>query len=297
MFHEYMYIRIQRSFYCFSSGVQSPGWHQRGLTKRKLNVHKWDTHSVHSDWEDSLIEIEEDWNDGALTGSHSVDDERQSMEQLYVPPPPDTHTSFSVRSVSTAEMRPPPTAGSAKSARSPSSAGLTNTLYPDTGLSFSSDPSSTTPVDTHIPHSSGLVVSTNLDTHSSSTADRDCPVPQDVRPPSPSTTSSDSSGVYSDASLNSFSSTESSLSTADKSIQDNAVSEQSAELNLAQQDWRQEREELIERDEELKRLLEMPRHDMKKMINLRQEKEKLERKIRYSVIVCLIFGIGFLWFP
>ena len=297
MFHEYMYIRIQSSFYCFSSGVQSPGWHQPGLAERKLDVHKWDTHSVHSDWEDSLIEIEEDWSDSAPTESHSFDHERQSMEQLYVPPPPDIHASFSVKSTSTTEVRPPSAAGSANSARSPSSAGLTNTLYPDTGLSFSSYPSSTTPVDIHFPHSAGLVVGTNLDIHSGPIADRECPMPQDVRPPSPSTTSSDSSGVYSDASVNGLSSTESSLSTADKSIQDGAVSEQSAEHTSAQQDWRQEREELIERDEELKRLLEMPRQDMRKMINLRQEKEKLERKIRYSAVECLIFGNCFLWFP
>lgn len=41
-----------------------------------------------------------------------------------------------------------------------------------------------------------------------------------------------------------------------------------------------EREELIEKDEELKRILEMPRKEMKKILSLRQEKEKLERKIR-----------------
>ena len=253
----------------------------------------WDTHSVHSDWEDSLIEIEEDWRDGALTGSHSVDHERQSVEQLYVPPPPDIHASFPIKSASTAEIRPPSAAGSANSAHSSSS---TNTLYPDRGLSYSSNPSSNTTADSHFHHSANLVVGTNLNIHSSSTADRECHVHQHVRPPSPSTTSSDSSGVFSDASVNSLSSTESSLSTADKSIQDGAASEQSAELNSTQQDWRQEREELIARDEELKRLLVMPRQDMRKMINLRQEKEKLERKIRYSAIACLIFGICFLWF-
>ena len=42
-----------------------------------------------------------------------------------------------------------------------------------------------------------------------------------------------------------------------------------------------EREELIEKDEELKRILEMPRKEMKNILSLRQEKEKLERKIRY----------------
>ena len=41
-----------------------------------------------------------------------------------------------------------------------------------------------------------------------------------------------------------------------------------------------EREELVEKDEELKRILEMPRKEMKKILSLRQEKEKLERKIR-----------------
>ena len=48
-----------------------------------------------------------------------------------------------------------------------------------------------------------------------------------------------------------------------------------------------EREELIEKDEELKRILEMPRKEMKKILSLRQEKEKLERKIRYlKCFVC-----------
>jgi len=46
------------------------------------------------------------------------------------------------------------------------------------------------------------------------------------------------------------------------------------------QDWSQEKRQLIQKDEELKRILDMPRAEMMKMISLRQEKEKLERKIR-----------------
>ena len=46
------------------------------------------------------------------------------------------------------------------------------------------------------------------------------------------------------------------------------------------QDWWKEKKELIQKDEELKRILDMPGSEMRKMISLRQEKEKLERRIR-----------------
>lgn len=72
------------------------------------------------------------------------------------------------------------------------------------------------------------------------------------------------------------------LDREDKFLQDKRVVQHSVEKESAEQkDWMQERNELLEKDEELKRILDMPRSEMMKIISLRQEKEKLERKIRY----------------
>lgn len=72
------------------------------------------------------------------------------------------------------------------------------------------------------------------------------------------------------------------LNGGEKILQDKKLD---TENELAEQedsrDWWQAKEELIQKDEELKRILDMPRSEMMKMISLRQEKEKLERKIRY----------------
>lgn len=69
-----------------------------------------------------------------------------------------------------------------------------------------------------------------------------------------------------------------------KTLQDIRLAQNSLEKELAEQegsqDWTQAKKELIQKDEELKRILDMPRSEMKKMISLRQEKDKLERKIR-----------------
>lgn len=66
--------------------------------------------------------------------------------------------------------------------------------------------------------------------------------------------------------------------------QDKISAQKSLERELVEkedaQDWWQEKMELIQKDEELKRILEMPRSEILKMISLKQEKEKLERKIR-----------------
>jgi len=74
------------------------------------------------------------------------------------------------------------------------------------------------------------------------------------------------------------------LSREQKILQDKQLAQSCLEKELVDQkdaeDWWQEKRELIEKDEELKRILDMPRAEMMKMISLRQEKEKLERKIR-----------------
>jgi len=74
------------------------------------------------------------------------------------------------------------------------------------------------------------------------------------------------------------------LSREQKILQDKQLTQSCLEKELVDQkdaeDWWQEKGELIEKDEELKRILDMPRAEMMKMISLRQEKEKLERKIR-----------------
>ena len=268
--------------FCFiiiiSAAVQNSGWNKPELTERKLDMHQWDTHSVHSDWEDNLLEIEEDWSD---TGSQAVVNWRQSKDQLYVPPPPETvRPSSSAGSASSAEIRPSPAAGSVNSLRTSPIAGLTNISYPDTCFSSSPFSSSALPDITPEHYLARSVGSTNLDVLSHSTAEPESHALSDVRPPSPSTTGSDSSGVYSDASLNSLLVTETLLNREDKPFQDSAILPQSVEINSVEQDWRQEREELIQKDEELKRILEMPKEEMKKMISLKQQKEKLERKIR-----------------
>ena len=72
------------------------------------------------------------------------------------------------------------------------------------------------------------------------------------------------------------------FSREEKSLQDRGVLQHPVESNTLEEDWWQERAELIQKDDELKRILEMPRQELRKMISLRQEKEKLERKIRYK---------------
>ncbi|KAJ7385299.1 hypothetical protein OS493_016373 [Desmophyllum pertusum] len=64
------------------------------------------------------------------------------------------------------------------------------------------------------------------------------------------------------------------LDREDKFLQDKRVVQHSVEKEPTEQ------KDLLEKDEELKRILDMPRSEMMKMISLRQEKEKLERKIR-----------------
>ena len=229
------------------------------------------------------METQDDWNDVTpVTGSHTL---RQSWDQLYVPPPPNA--------------RPPSETGSVNSMLSDeglsSPAGLTSRAYPDIDQSLLAvQTNGSSPVIVP-PYLESSINSPNLDIHSQPESH----APIEMRPPSPSTTGSDSSGVYSDTSLNSLSSAETALNAEDKLLQESVVivSHQTLELNSARQDWRQEREELIQKDNELKRILDMPRQEMKKMISLRKEKERLERQIRYKkscLVISVVLPLG--WF-
>ena len=74
------------------------------------------------------------------------------------------------------------------------------------------------------------------------------------------------------------------LTKKEKTLQGKISAQKSLDKELVEQegaqDWWQEKMELIQKDEELQRILDMPRAEMMKMISLKQEKEKLERKIR-----------------
>ena len=74
------------------------------------------------------------------------------------------------------------------------------------------------------------------------------------------------------------------LSREEKIYQDKQIAQRCLEKELVDQkdvqDWWQEKKELTQKDEELKRILDMSRSEMMNMISLRHEKEKLERKIR-----------------
>ena len=194
-----------------STATQSPGWHRPGLPERTLDEHQSDTHSELSDWEDSLLQIEEDWNEVTpVASSHTAVNGRQSREELYAPPSPDIHLSSVVGP--THSPSHPSTAGSVSSVpldkRTSSSPGQASRSYPDILpiSSSSAHPDMEHPYSVRPPLSSA-----NLNMHQRSTGEPESRVPNDVRPPSPSTTGSDSSGVYSDTSINSLSSAESTL--------------------------------------------------------------------------------------
>lgn len=244
----------------FSSAGQQPS-----LIKRKLESHQWETLSVHSDWEDNLIEIK-DRNDLSPAGSHSELSGRQSREQLYVPPPPDSNFElFSPSRSNNTELSAP--------------TGAISRLYQDASLSSRSSISE--PCEFELPRSANLASDTNRDAYPIAPAEGEYSVLRNLaRPPSPSATSSDTSGIYSDASVNSLSSTESVMNIESLPQQNVLAPQQYVDDISTRQDWRKQREELVQRDEELQRILEMPRKEMKKMLSLRQEKEKLERKIR-----------------
>lgn len=243
----------------------------RLVEERKPESLQWETHSVHSDWEEHLIEIK-DRDDVSPAGSCLNMSGRQSMEQLYVPPPPQMHTSYT--------NIEPWSSSSSKSIDFSESPGATCGLHHDG--SHSSRFSNSELCELELPPSAGLASGTNLDVRSVCSAETKLSVFSNlVCPRSPSATSSDTSGVCSDTSVSSLTSTGSFVNKEDQSYsQENVLApQQSVDGASSLQDYK-EREELVQKDEELKRILEMPRKEMKKILSLRQEKEKLERKIR-----------------
>lgn len=244
----------------------------RLVEDRKAESHQWDTHSVHSDWEEHLIEIK-DRDVVSPAGSCLNMSGRQSMEQLYVPPPPQMHTSFT--------NTEPWSSSSSKSIDFSESHGATSGLH--RGASHSSRFFNSELCELELAPSAGLASGSNLDGHSVCSAETKFSVFSNlVHPPSPPATGSDTSGVSSDTSVSSLASTGSFVNVEDQSAsQENILaSQRSVDGASTLQGNNKEREELVEKDEELKRILEMPRKEMKKILSLRQEKEKLERKIR-----------------
>lgn len=204
-----------------------------------MDLHHADNQSVHSDWEDSLIETEPHWIETVpVPGAHTSGSGRQSLDNLYVPPPPEVHPSSLLGLPSTVPLgtRSPSVASSASSES-------LNVRTPFSGVSVSS-------------------------------------LPQDRRTPS----SSGSESSDSHAAVKALQSALHELSATESECTSNGEQQNSVEKErLKQEDpqgWRQQREELIQKEKELKRTLEMPRSEVMKMLSLEQEKEKLERKIR-----------------
>ena len=245
--------------------------------KKRLDHYSVEVQSDHSDWEENLLEV--DWMEAtSLTGDCKGVLEKQSQDHLYMPPPPKITDSSAVLPSS---GLPSPVA-SASSVPS-SSTGLSSMPI---GLQLSSS------ILASSPSTSASNATANVQPLSSEGSVSSEPL--DVRPPSSS--GSESSGVHgSHTSLKNLSSAVQELSVSDidngtalnreeKILQDKQLTQSCLEKELVDQrdaqDWWQEKRELIQKDEELKRILGMPRAEMMKMISLRQEKEKLERKIR-----------------
>ena len=247
--------------------------------KRRLDNYSVEVHSDHSDWEDSLLET--DWMEATpVTGDCKGALERHSQDHLYMPPPPNVPDS----SVVLPSSDLPSPGASASSVPSSSSTRLLSSMPFRLQL-----PSSTL---TSSASTSASNVTSNVQPLSSEGSGSS--VPLDVRPPA--SLGSESSDVRgSGTSLKNLSNAVWELSVSDtdngaalsreeKILQDKQLAQSCLEKELVEQknaqDWWQEKSELIQKDEELKRILDMPRAEMMKMISLRQEKEKLERKIR-----------------
>lgn len=227
---------------------------------------------MHSDWEDSLIEVEDEWGD--ITPLTQTRMETAPSDQLYLPPPPGI------------PLPSPPIATSSASrtltVEPPSSpTGFSKSLHSVIGPSLLGVKSRNDPSDSCNLYSENNVNSGDFDVHPCHSEELENRASNEVRPPSPAT-GSDSSGVYSDTGVNCLSGAETAQSKEEKSLLGSVMPQQTEEANSAGQDWRREREELNQRDGELRRKLEMPRQELKTMINLRKEKERLERKIRYE---------------
>lgn len=225
-----------------------------------------------------------------LTGACKGPSERRSPDHLYMPPPPETPSSCSAVLQSSVF---PSQAALASSVSSdvwpPSSTRLLSSM--PLGLQPPSSTLASAPASASASASMGNAAP-NVRLPSSEGSGSS--VPLDVRPPSSS--GSESSDVHcSRTSLKNLSNAVQELSVSDtdnrtalsreeKILQDKQLAQSCLEKELVDQkdaqDWWQEKKELIQKDEELKRILDMPRSEMMKMISLRQEKEKLERKIR-----------------
>ena len=217
-----------------------------------------------------------------LTGACNGALERQSWDHLYMPPPPTIPYSSAVLP---SRGHPSPVA---------SVGSVPSDVYPTTGL-LSSMPLGLQPPSSTLASSSSTSVSNATpNVQPLSLKGSGSNLPLEVCPPSSS--GSESSDVHgSHPSLKNLPNSVEELGLSDtdngtavsreeKILRDKQLAHSCLEKELLDQkdaqDWWQEKRELIQKDEELKRILDMPRAEMMKMISLRQEKEKLERKIR-----------------
>ena len=212
-------------FLLFLTGHQVSRW----PTQEKTVDHNADNQSVHSDWEESPTGTEPDWMDTvSVPGSHNSMTGRQSLDNLYLPPPPERHQPYSWGL----------TSGVPHGSRSPSA----------------SSSASNESLEVRLYHSGG----------SSSSLSRE----RQLLSHSGSGSGSEGSDVQVHSSAKTWQS---------------AMQEMEGKEQFNQEDpqtCRQEREELIQKENNLKRTLELPRAEMIKTLSLNQEKEKLERKIR-----------------
>lgn len=201
----------------------------RWPTQEKTVDHNADNQSVHSDWEESPTGTEPDWMDTvSVPGSHNSMTGRQSLDNLYLPPPPERHQPYSWGL----------TSGVPHGSRSPSA----------------SSSASNESLEVRLYHSGG----------SSSSLSRE----RQLLSYSGSGSGSEGSDIQVHSSAKTWQS---------------AMQEMEGKEQFNQEDpqtCRQEREELIQKENNLKRTLELPRAEMIKTLSLNQEKEKLERKIR-----------------
>lgn len=243
--------------------------------KKRLDHYSVEVQSDHSDWEDSLLEV--DWMEATpLTGDYKGVLDRQSQDHLYIPPPPKMTDSSAVL----------PSSGLPSPVASASS-------VPSSSTRLSSMPVSLQPPLSILASSSSTLAS-NANVQPISSEGLGSRAPLDVHPPSSGSESSDVHGSHTslknlsnavtDLSVDSDTDNGTALSREEKILQDKQLAQSCLEKELVDQRdaqyWWQEKRELIQKDEELKRILDMPRAEMMKMISLRQEKEKLERKIR-----------------
>lgn len=242
------------------TGHQDSRW----PTQEKRVDHNADNQSVHSDWEAGLIETEPDWIGIVPVPGATV---RQSLDNLYLPPPPEGHQLFPLGLPS----------GGPLGSRSPS---------------VSSSASNDSLDVRYLPGGSVSSLS------------------RERRLPSNSGSGSGSEGgdVQSHSVVKTLQSAMQEIEVTGETDEATALrrDEKSRMRNGGHQNLfekelfsledlktcRQEREELIQKEDELKKILEMSRPEKLKMLNLNQEKEKLERKIRIKGLENQILKLG-----